>query len=879
MNRGGRLLTALLLFILASAIFLLRTGTPAIFDDSDGMYAEVPREMVVTGDWLTPHADGVRYLEKPPLLYWLTAVAYRLGGVNEITARLPVALASVATVWLCFLIGELCFGLTAGLWAGVVMATAPGYFLFSRQIMPDTLFTAVMALAFYAFLRGYTALSRDSVAARPFRWYLLFYVCLGLAVLAKGLIGLVFPALTVGTFLAVNRELPRWREMRPALGALVVLAVAAPWHVAVGLRNPGFFWFYFINEHVLRFLGRRVPRDYGTVPLLGFWGLHAVWFFPWSFLLPLARRAGFHESSSAVAGRLAWFPLAWAGSVLIFFSFSTRLEYYSMPAYPAIATLIGATISGLLHAKRRSGATVSDGRPHAKRQPGLVGACAGMFVVGCLALVGMFALLALAQPRTGPRLPLIDPDSPYSVFFFSPILYLSPESLRTILVPAVGVATSLFAGTLLALLFSARFSPRPALLVLAVASVAILPWLHRCTAVFEEDFSSRSLGRVIGRHAGRDDLVVVDGQFELHSSLAFYTGRPIAVREGKQGYLEYGSRYPDCPPLFLTDAQFRRLWHTGAHVFYVARQGRPLPDDGATCRRLAISDNQVLVENSPWPREARSTHRRDPPRDRGAGVASRAAQGRRGTVERRARRGETLGAAAQGGGQPGVLQQDPAGRGLGSLARGRDQELRRGAILLELAQGHAQGLLDERQTGGRPDSLTQTPAAGRASGLEPAAARENRFRGQACRFAERLGPSQLPKLGEGRLGVPNRAGDGLREGLLSQRLAARRARQLSQVLADHRTERPERCTQSRPQPAAQVRRDARREPFDHRDGRIGAGCQRVREARRHPSQRGEREHQVRAIGVAYQSDRIERARQRHRGEVVHRHERQPGLLS
>src|SRR5262249_41356256 len=161
-------------------------------------------------------------------------------------------IAAVATVWLCFLIGELCFGLTAGLWAGVVMATAPGYFLFTQQIMPDTLLTALLALAFYAYLRGYIAASCHPGPGHALRWYLVSYASVGLAVLAKGLIGLVFPALTVAAFLALRRETARWREMRPALGALVVLAVAAPWHLAVGLRNPGFFWFYFINEHVLR---------------------------------------------------------------------------------------------------------------------------------------------------------------------------------------------------------------------------------------------------------------------------------------------------------------------------------------------------------------------------------------------------------------------------------------------------------------------------------------------------------------------------------------------------------------------------------------------------------------------------------------------------
>jgi 4-amino-4-deoxy-L-arabinose transferase-like glycosyltransferase len=599
----------LLLILFAASVFLLRTGRPAIYNDSDGMYAEVPREMVVTGDWLTPYANGVRYLEKPPLLYWLTALCYRIGGVSEVTARLPVALAAVATVWLCVVLGNLCFGGAAGLWAGLALATAPGYFLFTQQIMPDTLFTAWLSLAFYGFLRGYTACSH------PFRWYLLFYLAVGLAVLTKGLIGLVFPVVTVGTFLALNRERRAWREMRPAWGALIVLAVAAPWHVAVGIRNPGFFWFYFVNEHLLRFLNQRTPRDYGTVPLLAFWALHAVWFFPWSFLLPLGARAGRRETKVAHRWRLERFPVFWAGSVLLFFSFSTRLEYYSMPAYPAIALLIGAAASRWIEANRGSIAGFKGKAGGVKGGRSWVGAgdpClawirAALLLVGILVFGLMLLVLWVTEHSTGGSGPgggpthsarpgfLVDPDSPYNVFFFSPVFQLSPAALQRLRAPILGVGTSVFLGGLLTFGLSRRWGPRPAFTALAASSAAVLPWLHLCTVLFQDDLSSRSLARVIQREASPEDRIVVDGQFELYSSLAFYTGRRITLHDGRTGYLEYGSRYPDCPPIFLDTDQLARLSSAGPRLFYITRRGKELPPAVSGWQRLAEAADQVLV--------------------------------------------------------------------------------------------------------------------------------------------------------------------------------------------------------------------------------------------------------------------------------------------
>lgn len=584
----GRRLVLLGLLALAGAIFLFRIATPAIYDDCDGMYAEVPREMLVTGDWLTPHANGVRYLEKPPLLYWLTACSYWLGGVNEVTARLPVAIGSVATVGLCFLVGELCLGTSVGFMSGLILATAPGYYLFTRQIMPDTLFTALLSLAFYGYLRGYLA------RGRPFWGYALFYGGLGLALLAKGLIAVVFPLLTVGAFLALNRELDRWREMRLGYGLLIMLAVAAPWHIAVGLRNPGFFWFYFINEHLLRFLNRRLPHDYGTVPLPLFWGLHAVWFFPWSFLLIAGKPAYAPRKPAAEEVRLARFPLLWAGSVLLFFSFSTRLEYYSMPAYPAIAMLLGRMAVGWLG--------LGSAADTAHRR-GLIRACGWLFGVGMLLLMAGTGALWLVPREVAPGLALIQPPTPSTIFFFTPVFSLSPASLGALRAPILAVSVTIGLGTLFAFWSSVRYGSGPALASLAVASVAILPWIHRCTEIFERDLSSRWIARVIQERSEPGDLIVVDGLFELYSSLAFYTERPLYIRDGRDGYLAYGSRYPDTPPLFLDGQQFERLWQAGPRLFYLTGRIDALPSAGY--RVVAGNNRRVLVENRRSVREER----------------------------------------------------------------------------------------------------------------------------------------------------------------------------------------------------------------------------------------------------------------------------------
>ncbi|MGC2791855.1 MAG: glycosyltransferase family 39 protein, partial [Candidatus Sulfotelmatobacter sp.] len=252
------------------AVYVGSMFTPGLLDDADSTHAEAAREMVVTGDYVTLHINGVRYLEKPPLPYWLVAICYKVLGVNEFSTRLPMVLSVLLLGVLAFCWGRRAFGERAGIYAGLFVYTSAGVYLFTRVLIPDVLLSLLIAAAMYFFI---TALEPD---AALWRWYA-GYAVMALGVLTKGLIALVFPCGAAFFFLLVTGEWRRWREFRLISGLALFLAIAAPWHILAGLRNPGtpdhhgFFWFYFVNEHFLRFLGKRYPRDYSKLPATLYW--------------------------------------------------------------------------------------------------------------------------------------------------------------------------------------------------------------------------------------------------------------------------------------------------------------------------------------------------------------------------------------------------------------------------------------------------------------------------------------------------------------------------------------------------------------------------------------------------------------------------------
>jgi 4-amino-4-deoxy-L-arabinose transferase-like glycosyltransferase len=289
-----------LVLLIASVIFIgCIVSPPSLMDDVDASQASISRTMLTTGDWVTPRLDGVKYLEKPPLKYWIIALFFKLFDVHDYIARLPLAIAAVLLCWLTFRIGVWAFGIRPGFYAGLALSTCIGLFLFTRVLIADVQLTFTVTLATWSFLR---AMDKDE--PHPRLWAFLFWASMGAAILFKGLIGALFPVASAFCLLLLTKQLlarETWRRLAPLWGLFLLLVIAAPWHLLATIRNPpylyislhsgpgnyhGFFWFYFFNEHILRFLNRRFPRDYNTVPRVYFWLFQLLWLFPWSVYFP-----------------------------------------------------------------------------------------------------------------------------------------------------------------------------------------------------------------------------------------------------------------------------------------------------------------------------------------------------------------------------------------------------------------------------------------------------------------------------------------------------------------------------------------------------------------------------------------------------------------
>jgi 4-amino-4-deoxy-L-arabinose transferase-like glycosyltransferase len=632
-HRNRLILFTLWLFFYASLALI----TPPLLDDADSVHAEVSREMLLRHDWVTLYANGIRYLEKAPLLYWSMAASFKLFGPHTATARLPLALAVLALAFVVEAFGRRAFASPrTGFYAGIFLLSSFGIFIFTRIIIPDAIVCLWLAAALFCY-------RRTESQAQPDR-----FLCWGFAsacalnVLTKGLIGIVFPILIVLAHLTLTRRssggvLTRIRQLHPISSALVFLAIAAPWHILIALANPteghpgnltfahghwfiplptdgnvhGWLWFYFINEHLLRYLNLRVPRDYDTVPLSLFWGLLLIWLMPWSaYLLRAIRTVPLRKALRPRVSIRALTPFEstrlllglWAAIPLLFFSLSTRQEYYVLPSIPPLVLLIAAWLND--EATEVEAFTVPNPLARAGQRVAVV-----LLVLGSIAaLIAAFLAFHTHPPAPDTDLALLLKQNPADyALSFGHFLDLNAQALSAFRQPLILTAVALFAGTLANWYLRRNYKPHAANLCLTAATFAFLLAAHIGLQIFSPVLTSRQLAEAIQPTLRPTDLVVIHGEYEAASTLGFYLHRPdadsepIHILNGRSSNLWYGSFFPDAPRIFEDEASLNRKWTGPRRIFLWQDLNEPVPTLPVHIYLIAQSGGKEILSNEPNP--------------------------------------------------------------------------------------------------------------------------------------------------------------------------------------------------------------------------------------------------------------------------------------
>jgi 4-amino-4-deoxy-L-arabinose transferase-like glycosyltransferase len=515
-------LPGLSLILLGLLIFL-----PAIWDwpliRAEAMYALIPKEMYASGQWLTPTLNGARYLDKPPLFYWVNLLGYHLFGVSDRVARLPTLVISLGEVWFTYLIGRRLLG-TRSAWLGcLVLLTSVGFFTLHLQLLTDHLVSLALVAAICVLVYA-----EDHPS---WLWSVLFMVCLAVGFLSKGFIGLAFPLLILGGYAWFRRQPRLLSLVLDPRGWLVFLMLTVPWFWAMERAYPGFLRHHMVNEQILRFLGRRYPPDIVPFPLPGFWLFLFIWLLPWGLLLPAAlyrfcRKTAWPDQ--ALRGRLL---LVSAAIIMVFFSISsTRIEYYSLPALPPLALIIGWTLAQSLEISRDRSLPVA------------------LFLLGLLGLALLVLLPYLEQICAANRrefygmFPLLQPVA-RQVSFLVPILALG------------GVV------------FGWR-RPAVALSFYGALALLLLFFTWKAMTALSPLFSDKIPGDYIRRQAGPQDLVVMEAieEFEYGASLAFYSQHPILMVQ-RQGLPRFPYSVPSQENYLITPEGLKERWDGQARAF------------------------------------------------------------------------------------------------------------------------------------------------------------------------------------------------------------------------------------------------------------------------------------------------------------------------
>jgi len=325
---------------LCLVLFFSQLGDRPLWDIDEGMHAATSKDMILTGDWVTPTMNGEKFYDKPPLFNWLVAFSFLLFGFTEFAARLPAAVLGTACVFATYILARKMFGRLAGLLSGVILATSLEFLLMAQVVVHDVALALAVTLALLFFWFAF----HDEKRRRLF--LLLFYISCGFSVLAKGPLGLVLVGMVVGPWLVMRRRLDFLKDMGLWWGTVVFLAVAGPWYVAVMRANADFGAYFFIQQNFMNFASSEAARH--AKPWHFYFPILIGGFFPWIAFLPAAVGNVRRKWREDHEGALLFLSL-WAGLIFLFFSIaSSKLPSYLLPMFPAVAVLVAVSWRDLL---------------------------------------------------------------------------------------------------------------------------------------------------------------------------------------------------------------------------------------------------------------------------------------------------------------------------------------------------------------------------------------------------------------------------------------------------------------------------------------------------------------------------------------------------
>lgn len=522
------------LFVLSSVIFFYGLGAYGVMDNNEGLYAQIAREMLLSGDYIIPTLNGGTYIEKPPLLYWLIALSFKVFGVHELSARLVPSLAGMLSVWAVYFLGSRVLSKRHGYYGALILCSSIGFMIFSRMVFFDVLLTFLLTLALLLYALWWKTASR---------WALLgFYGSMALSVMTKGGVALVLVGLTLIVFWIAER--PGWRKVMATfntLGIIVFFGLTVPWHVMAALREQDFLHFYFINEHVYRFLDIREPRDYYRGPV--YYYLHRVMLYlmPW---LPLCFAALFQRKQVGSHKAIVRMLVLWFLTFLCFFSLSkAKANYYCVTLMPALALYMSFYLVEVENTQPRFARLIL------------------MFSASLIPFI--FLSFEIVLPHLKP---------PYNTL-------LDGIDKRMILILSIFVCI-LFLGVV----YYGVSSLRRSVMLIAAQTAAFSILVVYLIQGQETQFSCRALVTTL---PSSTSTIYFYRDYEKMSSIRFYLDQAVILVDSQSNDLDYAKKN-DRSPLFLSSTAFKRHSSKGSCIFVFHEQQKHFEETFKEFKRLPM---------------------------------------------------------------------------------------------------------------------------------------------------------------------------------------------------------------------------------------------------------------------------------------------------